>query len=157
MKLKIKKEILGIRSPDRPCQDAKCPFHGILKVKKEFIQGRLIKKDVYHSATIEWQRPYFVPKYERYEVRRYRLRVHNPACLDAGPGDEVLAARTRPLSKTKNYVLLQILAKRSGMVESGESGFNGRGHKPKSDEKMEIPPEGQDNNENTNENNNKKN
>ncbi len=107
----MKKEIFGIKAPRKSCQDKKCPFHGQINVKKEFFKGTLIKKDTHHSATIEWKRPYYVPKYERYEIRRSRLRVHNPPCLDAQIGQEVLVARTRPLSKTKNHVIIQILKK----------------------------------------------
>lgn len=116
----MKSEIFGIKSPEKVCQDAKCPFHGKVNVKKEFLKGRIIKKDVYHSATIEWQGPYFVPKYERYELRRSRLRVHNPPCIDANIGDEVLVARTRPLSKTKNHLIIQLLAKGTGIIEPTE-------------------------------------
>lgn len=104
-----KTEILGIKAPKKPCTDQKCPFHGCLNVKKELAQGIVIKKDAHHSATIEWKRPYFVSKYERYEIRRSRLRVHNPPCLNAQVGQNVLAAKTRPLSKNKTFVILQII------------------------------------------------
>ncbi|MEW5897040.1 MAG: 30S ribosomal protein S17, partial [Nanoarchaeota archaeon] len=66
------------------------------------------RKDTNKSATIEWLRPFYVPKYERFEIRRSRLRVHNPPCIDAQVGQSVLVARTRSLSKTKNHVILQI-------------------------------------------------
>jgi hypothetical protein len=52
-----------------------------------------------------------VAKYERYEMRRSRLRAHNPPCLDAQVGQEVLVVKTRPLSKTKNHVIIQITKK----------------------------------------------
>jgi len=103
------KEILGVTAPKNECTDMKCPFHGALAVKKEFAKGVIVKKDINHSATIEWKRPYYVPKYERYEVRKSKMRVHNPACIDAPVGEMVLVARTRPLSKTKNHVILKLL------------------------------------------------
>ena len=37
------------------------------------------------------------------------MRVHNPACIDAGVGQEVVAARTHPLSKTKNHVIIGLV------------------------------------------------
>ncbi|MBI4151434.1 30S ribosomal protein S17 [Candidatus Woesearchaeota archaeon] len=104
----MKSEILGVSAPQKECTDVKCPFHGQLTVKRELFKGTLIKKDVSRSATIEWFRPFYVPKYERYEVRRYHLRVHNPGCINAGIGDEVLVAKTRPLSKTKHHVILHV-------------------------------------------------
>lgn len=105
----MKQEILGVKAPKDNCTDQKCPFHGQLNVKTELSKGIIVKKDANHSATIEWKRSYYVPKYERYEMRRSRLRVHNPPCLDAKVGQEVIAAKTRPLSKTKNHVIIKIV------------------------------------------------
>ncbi len=114
VKSKIKKEVLGYPAPKKASNsafhDLKCPFTGSLGVKNEILKGIVIKKDTGKSATIQWDRPYFVPKYERYEQRRSRLRVHNPPCLDAQIGDQVIVARTRPLSKTKNHVIIHILS-----------------------------------------------
>ncbi len=100
------RSIFGMSSPPEHCNDTKCPFHGTLRVKKELAEGVVIKRDLNRSATIEWHRSIYIPKYERYAFRRSHLRVHNPACVDAQLGDRVLAARTRPLSKTKHHVLL---------------------------------------------------
>mgnify|MGYP003998901521 FL=1 len=108
-KTKMTKEIFGVKSPNKECTDAKCPFHGQISVKKELFKGKVVKKDINGSATIEWFRPYFVPKYERYEVRRSRMRVHNPQCVDAQIGQEVTVALSRPLSKTKIHIILGIV------------------------------------------------
>ena len=97
----------SLLAPEKECIDQKCPFHGKITVKEEFYTGRLVKKDVHRSATIEWEKSRYVPKYERYEVRRKRLRVHNPSCINAQVGDLVLVAKTRPLSKTKHHVIIQ--------------------------------------------------
>jgi len=109
----VRKEVLGVPAPKKAFDSAyhhkNCPFTGKLAVKKELLSGVVIKKDTNKSATIEWNRTKYVPKYERYEVRRSRLRVHNPPCLDAQVGQKVLVARTRPLSKTKNHVILQVV------------------------------------------------
>src|SRR3989344_4514316 len=105
----MNQELLGWKAPTETCTDIKCPFHGQINVKNELFKGKIIKKDINHSATIEWMRPYYISKYERYEIRKSRLRVHNPPCLNAQLGQEVVVARTRPLSKTKNHVVIQIL------------------------------------------------
>lgn len=104
----MEKETKGKGKAD--CHDIKCPFHGGLNVKKEIFVGKVIKRDLNHSATIEWFWPLLVPKYERFETRRVRLRVHNPACINAQLGDKVKVARTRPLSKTKHHVIIQKLS-----------------------------------------------
>tara|TARA_B100000315_G_C14444763_1_gene526315 strand:+ start:152 stop:538 length:387 start_codon:yes stop_codon:yes gene_type:complete len=105
----MKNEILGAKAPKKACTDQNCPFHGRLNVKPEVFQGTIVKKDAHHSATIEWKRIHNVPKYERFELRRSHLRVHNPPCLDAQVGQEVLVAKTRPLSKTKHHVVIQLI------------------------------------------------
>lgn len=106
---KMKTTILGVKAPSKECKDAKCPFHGQLTVKPETFQGKVIRKDTNRSATIEWTRTYYVQKFERYEPRRSRMHVHNPPCIDAALGETVLVAKTRPLSKTKNHVILQVV------------------------------------------------
>lgn len=113
----MKTELLGFKAPKKTCTDTKCPYHGKISVKRELFRGRIIKKDAHHSATIEWNRPYYLPKYERYEMRRSRLRVHNPPCLDAQIGQEVVVARTRPLSKTKNHAVVKIIKKENAVVK----------------------------------------
>jgi len=117
----MKNEIMGIKAPAKECTDKKCPFHGEVSVKLETLNGKVVKKDINHSATIEWFRSYYVPKYERYELRRSRLRVHNPACVDAKVGQEVLVAKTRPLSKTKHHVILQIKNAEIAVSDNEES------------------------------------
>ena len=102
----IKETIFGYKAPRAACQDKKCPFHAAINVRKEFFTGKVVRKDLNRSATIQWSDPYYVPKYERYEIRRRHARVHNPSCIDAQIGDDVVAARCRPLSKTKNHIII---------------------------------------------------
>ena len=88
----------------------------VLSCREEIIApenfvGKVIKKDVSRTATIEWGRNVYVKKYERYAKKRSRLRTHNPPCLKVAIGDEVMVARTRPLSKTKHYVIVKIIKK----------------------------------------------
>lgn len=101
-------------SASNDCNDKKCPFHGKILVKKEEHHGKIIKKDSNRSATIEWERQYYIPKYERYERRWSRLHVHNPPCIDAQVGDTVRVARTRPLSKTKYFAIVEVVKKAGG-------------------------------------------
>lgn len=116
MKTNTSLEVLGMPMPEKSCTENKCPYHGSLNVKNELFRGKVIKRDTSRSATLEWHKSVFVPKYERYEIRRYRLRVHNPVCLDAQIGDVVVAAKTRPLSKTKNHVVMQVTVRGEGVV-----------------------------------------
>ncbi|HLC52498.1 MAG TPA: 30S ribosomal protein S17 [Candidatus Nanoarchaeia archaeon] len=111
------KQVLGVNAPNQECTDIKCPFHGEISVKRELLKGKVIKKDINRSATIEWLRSNFVKKYERYEIKRSKMRTHNPACLNAAIGDKVVVARTRPLSKTKHHVIIQIVGKENESIK----------------------------------------
>src|SRR3989344_8859000 len=103
----MNQELLGWKAPTETCTDIKCPFHGQINVKNELFKGKIIKKDINHSATIEWMRPYYIYKYERYEIRKTRLRVHNPPCINAEKGEIVTFVECRPLSKTKKFVIIK--------------------------------------------------
>jgi len=105
----MKNELLGVKAPKEKCTDKKCPFHGEINLKRELFKGIVVKKDINRSATIEWNRSHYIPKYERYEMRRSRIRVHNPTCINAEIGQEVLVARTRPLSKMKHHIIIKVL------------------------------------------------
>ena len=62
---------------------------------------------MHRTVTIEWERKQYLPKFERYEKRRTKLKAHNPACINAKEGDIVTLGETRPLSKTKHFVVLE--------------------------------------------------
>lgn len=100
---------IGIKVPEpkKECNDKHCPFHGGMKLRGRTLSGTIIAKDVHKTATIEWLRKVSVPKYERTELRRSRIRVHNPRCIDANIGDKVKVIESKPISKTKHFIIVQ--------------------------------------------------
>jgi len=93
------------------CDDKKCPIHGHLKTRGLAIIGIVKSAKAKHTASIE--KPYlnFVPKYERYERRKTRISVHIPSCMEIKVGDKVRVQECRKLSKTKSFVITEILKK----------------------------------------------
>ena len=61
----MKQELLGAKAPKmvEGESDINCPFHGKINVKNETIVGVVVKRDIHGTATIEWKRSIFVPKY----------------------------------------------------------------------------------------------
>ncbi|MBI2545578.1 30S ribosomal protein S17 [Candidatus Woesearchaeota archaeon] len=127
---------IKVQPPKESCTDKKCPFHGSLKVRGQSFTGVVVAADVHKSATVEWGRRIFIPKYERYEKRRSRIRVHNPSCIAAKIGDLVRIHECRPLSKTKHFVVVQKIGqdilfaqkqelKAEGKVKQAVKGFPG--------------------------------
>jgi small subunit ribosomal protein S17 len=105
---------IGIKvnnAPEQKCNDKKCPFHGSIKLRGRTFVGEVKKKDLGRTATVEWSRVAYLPKYERSEVRKTKIHVHNPQCINAQINDKVKIVETRPLSKTKHFVIVEIIGK----------------------------------------------
>jgi small subunit ribosomal protein S17 len=100
---------ITVAFPEKTCTEEKCPFHGNLKVHGRVFVGTVIR-DIFHkTATIEFPRQFYLQKYERYEKRKTRIKAHVPGCLDVVKGDTLKIAETRPLSKTKNFVAVEVI------------------------------------------------
>jgi small subunit ribosomal protein S17 len=108
---------MNVEAPKKSCTDSNCPFHGSLSVRGRQFTGTVISSRMRKTATIEFERLYFVKKYERYEKRRTSLKVHNPECIDAKEGEIVIIAECRPLSKTKNFTIIQKAGKEKGFKD----------------------------------------
>ncbi len=93
----------------KTCSDKHCPFHGNLKLRGRVFVGDIIKVNVHKTAVVEWLRLFYIPKYERYEKRRTRLHVHKPDCVDVKVGDKVKIMESKPISKLKNFVIIEVL------------------------------------------------
>lgn len=89
------------------CKDKNCTEHGKMTVHGREFTGRVVSAKMQRTVTVEWPRRKYVPKYERYETRRSRVKAHNPQCIDAKSGDTVLIKECRPISKTKNFVIIK--------------------------------------------------
>lgn len=100
---------IDVAPPEKTCNDEKCPFHGHLKVRGRIFEGIVISAK--RKATVTVRRDYlrYLKKYERYEKRSSKLHAHNPSCINAREGDFVKIAETRPLSKTKNFVVVEVI------------------------------------------------
>jgi len=123
--------------PKQKCIDAKCPFHGNLSVRGRQFTGTVTSTKMRKTAVIEFERLYFLKKYERYEKRKTKLKVHNPECINAKEGDVVKVIECRPLSKTKNFVIMQRFGTQKGFKGKMEARELAKIEKPKKEEKTE--------------------
>jgi len=112
---------MQVEKPKRECDDDNCPFHGNLSCRGRVFIGTIISVKMSKTAIVEWERKQFLSKYERYEKRRSRVKAHNPACIDARNGAIVKIMECRPLSKTKNFVIIEVLGKEKGFEERMEA------------------------------------
>ncbi|MFB6180867.1 MAG: 30S ribosomal protein S17 [Candidatus Nanohalobium sp.] len=99
---------LDVKEPEEECEDKHCPFHGDLSVRGSTFTGKVQSTKMQKSATVRWEHSESVPKYERKERRNTKVTSHVPGCLNVEEGDEVTVAETRPVSKTKSSVIVQV-------------------------------------------------
>ncbi len=100
---------LNVEEPEEQCSDANCPFHGTLSVRGQTLEGTVASTDMEKTVVVEREYDVHVPKYDRYMKRRSRIPAHAPPCVELSEGDTVRIAETRPLSKTKAHVVVEIL------------------------------------------------
>lgn len=74
--------------------------------------GTVVSDKMDKTVVVQFERKSFVPKYERYEPKRTKIKAHNPENIDAKEGDTVEIKETRPISKTKNFIVTQIKEKK---------------------------------------------
>lgn len=99
---------IDVKAPDKTCEgDGNCPFHGERNVRGRVFVGKVIRAKIPRCVTVEWSGKRFIPKYERYEKIRTRVKAHNPECISAVEGDTVKIIETRKISKTKNFVVVE--------------------------------------------------
>ena len=110
-----------LEAPKHKCNDISCPFHGNLSVRGRQFIGTVTSAKMRKTAVIEFERLYFLKRYERYEKRRTKLKVHNPDCISTKEGNVVRVIECRPLSKTKNFVIVEKLGTEKGFKEKMEA------------------------------------
>lgn len=92
------------------CNDPNCPEHGGLKTRKKTLRATVVKAAADKTALVEWPRIQQVPKYDRVYRTKSKVSVHVPECIKVKEGDRVLVAETRKLSKTKSFVVVEVLS-----------------------------------------------
>ena len=112
---------IDVKLPKQKCDDKNCPFHGNLTCRGRFFTGTVVSDKMRKTVVAEWIRRHYIKKYERYEKRRTKMKVHNPTCINAKEGDIVSIIECRPLSKTKNFVIVENLGKEKGFTERLEA------------------------------------
>ncbi|MBI1970746.1 30S ribosomal protein S17 [Candidatus Woesearchaeota archaeon] len=95
------------KQPAKPCTDIHCPYHGHVRLHGRTFVGTVVSAKAAKTATVAWERRHFIRKFERYSRRLTKLHVHNPPCINAVEGEKVKIVETRPLSKTKHFIIIE--------------------------------------------------
>ena len=97
---------INVPQPKDSCNDKHCPFHNRMSIRGRMFTGTIVSKDANKTAVIEWLRTFYLRKYERYEKRKTRIKVHNPPCINANLRENVQVIECKPISKTKKFVII---------------------------------------------------
>lgn len=100
---------IDVRAPEIECEDANCPFHGLLPVRGQILEGEVVSDKMPNTVVVLRSYLKKVKKYDRYEKRGSKIHAHNPPCINAKTGDLVKIAECRPLSKTKSFVVVCVI------------------------------------------------
>ncbi len=100
---------LNVPIPEKECDDVNCPFHGTLPVRGQVITGKVVSDRMQGSVVVGRDYLHYVKKYKRYEKRSSHIHAHHPPCIDLKVGDMVKIAECRPLSKTKKFVVVEVM------------------------------------------------
>ena len=106
MKQQTKNIGIEVPEPKGKCTDKRCPFHGTLKLHGRLFTGVVTRSKAPKTVQVEFEKTFAVKKYERFEQRTTRIPAHNPECINAEVGDTVQIMETRPISKTKTFVVI---------------------------------------------------
>ncbi|MBI2583672.1 MAG: 30S ribosomal protein S17 [Candidatus Aenigmarchaeota archaeon] len=104
---------IGIEAakPESECASKECPWHGSLSIRGRVFKGTVASAKSPKTVTVTWDYLNYVPKFERYARKRTKISAHNPECIGAKEGDIVVIAECRPISKTKNFVVVEKIVK----------------------------------------------
>ena len=72
------------------------------------LQGRVVSDKMDKTITVLIERRVKHPVYGKYITRSSKVHAHDEENR-AGMGDTVLVAETRPMSKTKSFVLVEVV------------------------------------------------
>ena len=70
-------------------------------------EGIIVSSKAQKTVTVAWERRIYVKKYERYQTKRSKVKAHNE--INAKEGDKVIIKECRPISKTKKFVVVEVL------------------------------------------------
>lgn len=78
-------------------------------VRGDVFVGKIVSAKSAKTVTVERPIIHWVKKYERYKKLKSRVKAHNPEWVNAKEGDTVRIGETRKISKTKSFIVMEIL------------------------------------------------
>ncbi len=100
---------IDVKEPKKNCNNEKCPFHGNLPVRGKLMEGIVVSDKMHNTIVVKKDFMKKLDKFERFEKRSMKISAHIPDCMAAKTGDTVKIMECRPLSKTKQFVVVEVI------------------------------------------------
>lgn len=100
----------GLSNED--CGDQKCFIHGNVRVRGQVLTGVVVSTKAKKTAIVERPRLIYISKYKRYARTKSRYAAHNPPCINAKVGDTVKIGECRKLSRTKSWMIIEVVSRK---------------------------------------------
>lgn len=90
------------------CEDKKCFKHGDIKVRGEFLTGKVVSAKGKHTVIVARDSTVYLSKFGKWAKGTSKIAAHNPPCINAKVGDLVELGETRKISKTKAWTVVKV-------------------------------------------------
>ncbi|OGD45195.1 30S ribosomal protein S17 [Candidatus Bathyarchaeota archaeon RBG_16_57_9] len=101
--------MISLKKPEQDCSEPDCPFHGNLKVRGRVFEGTVVSTRMQRTVVVRLEYTKYNKKYERYARMSSKITAHSTPCVPVKVGDLVRIAECRPLSKTKSFVVVELV------------------------------------------------
>lgn len=83
----------------------------VYAVRGNVFEGKVTSAKAQKTVSVERIILHYIPKYERYLKVKSKIKAHNPININAKEGDIVKVGETRKISKTKSFIVMEIVKK----------------------------------------------
>ncbi len=104
---KTKKSTKSIKKPTVKKEVSKAKSVPEFVTRGRTFTGKVISSKMAKTAKIQWDRRSYLYKYERYQKKKSSVMAHVPEGINIAIGDTVRIAECRPISKTKNFIIVE--------------------------------------------------
>ncbi|VVC00444.1 30S ribosomal protein S17 [uncultured archaeon] len=94
---------------DKGSSEGHTSGQGKFSVRGGIMTGIVTSAKAPLTVTVQREIIRYVPKFERYKKDKAVVKAHNPREINAQEGDLVKVGETRKISKTKSFVVLEIV------------------------------------------------
>ena len=138
--MKMKQKVTNKKKIDKHEEDISSENFSL---RGRIFTGIITSTKMQKTAIVEWNRKIKISKYERHINKRKRIAVHVPETITVQKGDMVKVQETRPLSKTKHFVIIENVGfqKTHIIKEEAKDGANQGVHKKDDNTKPEQAEE----------------